>query len=93
MKKSLKLGAIAFAFASILTGCKATYPVAATSNPVGNKCGTATSTKILGFGGSDNLGINAAAKNGGITRISHVDYSTYSVLGIYTKVTTRVYGE
>lgn len=75
------------------TSCSTTTPITATSNPVGNKCGEASTTRILGFGGSANIGINAAAKNGGITKISHVDYSTKSFLGIVTTYTTRVYGE
>ncbi|MCH5311756.1 MAG: TRL-like family protein [Prevotella sp.] len=77
----------------MLSSCSTTTPIAATSNPVGNKCGQASTTRILGFGGSANIGINKAAKNAGITKISHVDYSTYSFLGIYSKYTTRVYGE
>ncbi|MDO4949875.1 MAG: TRL domain-containing protein [Bacteroidales bacterium] len=77
----------------MLASCSSTRPITATSNPVGNKCGEASTTRILGLGGSDNIGINRAAKDGGITRISHVDYSTFSFLGLYTKMTTRVYGE
>lgn len=93
MKKVMKSVAIAVAAVAMLASCSTTMPVAVTSNPVGNKCGESSSSRILGFGGSANNGINAAAKNGGITRISHVDYSTYTILGLYTKMTTRVYGE
>lgn len=93
MKKNFKLVAVVISFMAMLSSCSSTSPIAATSNPVGNKCGQASSTRILCFGGSSNIGINKAAKNAGITKISHVDYSTYSFLGLYTKVTTRVYGE
>ena len=37
--------------------------------------------------------IKAAAANGGITKISHVDYHTTSVLGLWAKTTVMVYGE
>lgn len=93
MKKTIKLVAIIAASVTMLSSCSTTTPITATSNPVGNKCGEASTVRILGFGGSANIGINKAAKNAGITKISHVDYSTYSFLGIYTKMTTRVYGE
>ena len=93
MKKVIKTFAVAVAAAAMFASCSTTRPVAVTSNPVGNKCGESSSSLILGFGGSANNGINAAAKNGGITRISHVDYSTYNILGLYKKMTTRVYGE
>lgn len=93
MKKTIKLAAVAIVSMVMFSSCSTTTPIAATSNPVGNKCGEASTTRILGFGGSANIGINKAAKNAGITKISHVDYSTYTFLGIYTKMKTRVYGE
>ncbi len=76
------------------TSCMTTTPVTATSNPVGNKCGIAQSTTILTiFGGSADCGINKAAKNGGITKISHVDAFQKNYLGIVTIYGVRVYGE
>lgn len=92
MKKAIKF-VCAIASVLCLASCASTMPVAATSNPVGNKCGVAQSTSVLVFGGSANNGINKAAKNGGITRISHVDYFTKTYLGIVTIRGTRVYGE
>lgn len=37
--------------------------------------------------------IETAMKNGGITKIHHVDHQTLSVLGIYANYKTVVYGE
>lgn len=91
MKKILFAG-IAFC-GMLLASCSTTTPIAATSNPVGNKCGEAKTVRILCFGGSADLGINKAAKKAGITRISHVDQYSTTFLGIYTKVGVRVYGE
>ena len=67
-------------------------PVAATSNKVGTKVGEAYATSVLGLVATGDAGVNAAAKNGNLTTISHVDMHTMSVLGIYTKVTCYVYG-
>ncbi len=93
MKKLLKLAvACGLLFAS--ASCAVTTPVTATSNPVGNKCGVAQTTTVLTiFGGSADCGINKAAKNGGITRISHVDSFQKNYLGIVTIYGVRVYGE
>lgn len=94
MKKAIKFASAAVLAVTMFASCSVTTPIAATSNPVGNKCGEASTIRILGFlGGSANVGINAAAKNGGITKISHVDQSTFSFLGLFTKYTVRVYGE
>lgn len=93
MKKIFKL-AVSCAVLLCAASCATTTPVAATSNPVGNKCGVAKATTVLTiFGGSADCGINKAAKNGGITRISHVDSFTKNYLGIVTIYGCRVYGE
>lgn len=93
MKKIFKLG-IACAIAVCTMSCATTTPITATSNPVGNKVGVAQTTRILTiFGGKSDVGINTAAKNGGITRISHVDAFQKSYLGIVTINGVRVYGE
>jgi hypothetical protein len=94
MKKIFGLLAIATAVFAV-SSCTSVAPVAATSNPVGSKCGVATETKILGiYPFEGDHGINKAAKEGGIRKISHVDVETYSILGLlYTKTTTKVYGE
>ncbi|MCI9606610.1 MAG: hypothetical protein HFJ94_00375 [Muribaculaceae bacterium] len=85
---------LGIAIACCASSCATTTPVAATSNPVGNKCGVAKTVTVLSiFGGSADCGINKAAKNGGITRISHVDSYVKNYLGIVTIYGTRVYGE
>lgn len=76
MKKLQKLmTATLFAAACMLCSCSITTPVAATSNPIGSKVGTAKSTQIIGFfpDGGD-MSIKKAAKNGGITKVSTVDF-------------------
>ena len=68
-------------------------PVAVTSNALGQKVGTATCVSVLGIVAVGDGGINAAAKNGGIKKISHVDRKTLSVLSLFTKYEYFVYGE
>jgi hypothetical protein len=68
-------------------------PIAATSNSVGTKVGSSQAMSILGLIATGDASINAAAKAGNITKISHVDYENFGILGIYFRQTTYVYGE
>jgi hypothetical protein len=67
-------------------------PVAAGPAPTSPKTGRAEAFGIVLFATGD-ASISAAASNGGITNIHHVDHETLSILGIYAKYTTIVYGE
>ncbi len=89
--------AIALAITSVafLSSCSVTVPVTATSNPVGSKVGIAKSTQTLGFffDGGD-LSIKSAAKNGGISKISTVDFKSSLVfLYLIRSYETIVTGE
>jgi hypothetical protein len=79
--------------ASVLVGCFTT-PVAATSNPVGSKTGSASCMYVLNIFplGDWDTGIYKAAKNGGISRISTVD-SKLQFFYVVSIVTTVVTGE
>ena len=97
MKKTFKVLAVALACAFVSSCATISTPVAATSNPVGSKCGVAESTIYLGglfsSKGEEN-GIDKAAKQAGITKISHVDSYTKSYcLGVVIEQYTKVYGE
>lgn len=97
MKKTFKVLAAVLAVAFVSSCATFSTPVAATSNPVGSKCGVAKSTLFLGgiisSNGNEN-GIDKAAKEAGITKISHVDsYTKYVLLGLIIRQTTKVYGE
>lgn len=96
MKKTLKALA-AIACCAFVSSCAIyTNPVAATSNPLGSKCGETKSyiyLNIWSSKGGEN-GIEQAAKKAGITKISHVDSYTKSyVFGIVQEQVTKVYGE
>ena len=71
-----------------------TQPVAATTNPVGSKVGQASGIIVLGAFGTADAGIQAAAKNGGITKISTVDLTKkLGILGLYMTYQATVTGE
>ncbi len=67
-------------------------PVTATGNSGGTKMGQASSQGFFGVAMGDSS-IKTAASNGGITKITHIDYHTTTVLGVYGKTVVTVYGE
>lgn len=80
--------------AALLASCSMTAPIAATSNPLGSKTGKSSGTcylTVLCF--NVDASVATAAKNGGISKISTVDFNTKTILGIVTTYTTTVTGE
>jgi len=75
----------------IYTDLKA--PFAVTDNTASSKVGTGEITSILGIVATGDASVETAAKAAGITKIHHVDYEAFNVLGIYAKYTIMVYGE
>lgn len=64
-----------------------------TGNAGSSKVGTATATGYVGIVALGDASIQAAAKQGGISRIHHVDYHSTSILGFVNTYTIYVYGE
>jgi TRL-like protein family len=62
------------------------------SNILGTKMGKACATSILGWVGTGDASAATAAKSGGISQISTVDYHTKSILGIWAESCTMVHG-
>ena len=91
-----KLAVVMLALATLfLVGCTTVSPVTATSNDLGSKVGEASGTYLFGFlplGFNMDMGIQKAAQNGGITKISTVDAKVKSGL-FTTKISTVVTGE
>lgn len=56
------------------------------------KTGTATAKGIILYSDGD-ASIAAAMKNGGITKVHHIDTKSRNILGIVGEYTTIVYGE
>ena len=79
----------------VLAGCTTVVPVTATSNPVGSKVGESTGSFLFGLfplGSKNDMSIQTAAKNGGITTISTVDEKVADYFFV-VKVSTVVTGE
>lgn len=108
MKKNLSLIIITVLAAVFISGCAAMVtvqpvtgvlysdvksPVAVTSNEGYSKTGTAQCTSILGWIAQGDASIEAAMKNGKITKIHHVDCHSTNILGIYATYTITVYGD
>ena len=89
----------------LFTGCATIYPSGAiytnvqlpmhVTDNAGSpmKTGTAQATSILGLVATGDASIEAAKKNGNITKVYHVDWDAMNVLGIYGRYTVTVYGE
>ena len=60
--------------------------------PENPKVGISQAMSIIGVTLGDSS-LDTARKNGGITKIYYVDYYTWSVLSVYGRTETRVYGE
>lgn len=82
------------AASALLASCSITVPVTATSNEVGSKTGTSKGTCFLHVLCFDvDASIQTAARNGGITKISTVDFRKKDILGIVVTYETIVTGE
>jgi hydrogenase maturation factor HypE len=57
------------------------------------KKGEAAVHSLLGWVAFGDASIKAAMESAGITKIHHVDYDGISVLGLYARFNTTVYGE
>ena len=75
----------------------ATYPVTATGTKVQDlsklKKGESSTTNVLFVVEVGDASINTAAKNAGITKISHVDIQEKSIFIFWRGVKVTVYGE
>jgi len=82
-----------------LTGClytHATLPLSTELNrtDLGHKQGEASIYSIIWLFAWGDGGAAAAAKNGGITVLTHMDREVYFIMfGIFTRTTTIVYGD
>ena len=103
-KKALLFSASILATA-VITGCATPVPMGilytkvTLPGAVGNselqysKTGKAKCYSFIGCIASGDASINAACKEGGITKVSWVSYSVDNLLGTYGIYTTTVYGD
>lgn len=82
-----------------LTGCLYTHitmPLSTELNKtdLGHKQGEASTYSVLWLFAWGDAGAAAAAKNGGVTVLTHMDREFEGIIfGIYTRTTTIVYGD
>ena len=101
MKKTFFSLACAVAIALGMSSCAAmgngtlyndtVEPCHVTANTLGSKVGQAQIVNIVGVALGD-AGVQKAAKEAGITKVSHVDKKVWSILGVYSVTTYTVYG-
>ncbi|MGR6034091.1 MAG: TRL domain-containing protein [Candidatus Nitrosoglobus sp.] len=102
--KSKKLAAAIIGASATLAGCATVYPVGAfytnvklpmqvTDNTNEFKKGEATCQSILSLVATGDCSIEAAKENGGIRKVSHVDWDVENILGIMGTYKVTVYGE
>lgn len=94
MKTKIMSFLSALLLAATLSACTVSLPIATSGNSIGSKQGKASSSIILGIIAFGDSSIPAAAKNGGVTKVSTVDLQYTSILfGLYQQFTTVVIGE
>ena len=99
MKKKMMTLAASAALAVLTLGSCATInsgAALAEKAPIGAKVGEAQSSYFLGLWSSKGQenNIKKAAENGGIKKVTQVEYIDQAVFfGLFIKHTTRVYGE
>jgi hypothetical protein len=96
IKNRIWLGLAAVGLMTVCSGCMSTWPHGAyvdnNVNPI--KVGTASNYLILSMGYFiGDGGIDAAMKDGNITKVHHVDYESFYIPLFYWGITTKVYGE
>jgi hypothetical protein len=60
---------------------------------ISGKVGRASSKDILGLVAWGDASVRAAADEGGLTTVDHIDYEFFNVLFFFSKYTTIVYGQ
>lgn len=83
----------------LLSGCLFTkievpYDTDLNETTLGSKKGEAHIYSVLWLVAWGDAGTAAAARNGNITRVNHMDREVFSILfGLYSRTTTIVYGD
>lgn len=78
----------------VYTNVKQPLDTDVATTTLGTKVGTAQNESVLWMVAWGDAGTAAAAKNGGIRTINHMDQEVFLILfGLYTRTTTIVYGD
>jgi hypothetical protein len=79
--------------AFVYTNYKAPLDIDTNETNFGTKRGVSEVQNILGIAAFGDASIAAAAARGGVATVRHVDYEFFSVLGVYSRYRTVVYGD
>ena len=91
---SLLLGAALLLPSCVYADFKTTLDTDLNNTQLGSKTGESSTYSVLWLAAWGDSGTKAAAENGGLTTVNHADRKVFSLLwGLYSKVTTVVYGE
>lgn len=77
---------------SAYTGTKLPFMVTGNGG-VSTKTGEAKCVSVMGLVAVGDCSIETAKKNGGITKVNHVDWNVNNILGVYGSYTVIVSGE
>jgi hypothetical protein len=87
----------------LLSGCASVLPVGAVYTEIklpvtataisGKKHGVSDCRSIMGLVATGDCSIDTAKRNGGISKVSSVDWETRSILGIVSDYKLNVYGD
>jgi hypothetical protein len=93
--KKIVMMITAIALLCLFVGCATlTVPVTATGLPIGSKVGQASGRIWMMMFGTADAGIQAAAKNGEITKISTIDITTkMGIFGLWVDYEVTITGE
>ena len=97
--KRIVYGVVATLVVCVLSGCVYShvltpYDTDLNKTVLGQKQGKASMESVLWLIAWGDAGTAAAAKEGGLTTVNHMDRETLFVLfGLYAKTTTIVYGD
>ena len=97
--KSFKFIALMLAMVFLLSGCfyahvRTPLSTELDKTTLGHKTGEASMYSVLWLAAWGDAGTAAAARNGGITTMYHMDREfLYVLFGVYTRTTTILYGD
>lgn len=97
--RKLRLTFATLGAALLLSGClymnvEAPYDTDLDRTVMGDKTGEASMHSVLWLFAWGDAGTAAAAREGGVTTINHMDRRSFNLLfGLYTRHTTIVYGD
>lgn len=77
----------------LFANIKAPIDIDTEKTELGTKTGEASTVAVLWLFSFGDCSINAAARNGNLQTINHVDYGYTNILGLYQCFTTIVYGD